>query len=86
MPQNVFFVGVARLSAEMKGIVIGSFSYNTEIDLNGVRKVLEQPTLNMISGKHYTFQVGEVSWHLIQGFLSSYIDLQHYSLIIRMFR
>ncbi len=67
MTQNLFFVGVARLSDDYKGIIVGSFAYNTEIDLNGVRQVLEQPNLNMSPGRHYTFNVNEVSWHLIQG-------------------
>jgi hypothetical protein len=67
MNQNVFFLGVARLSEDLRGTIIGSFAYNTEIDLSGVRKVLEQPNLDMSPGKHYSFQIGEVTWHLIQG-------------------
>lgn len=67
MTQNVFFLGVARLSEDLRGTIVGSFAYNTEIDLNGVRKVLEQPNLNMTQGRHYTFQVSDVTWHLIQG-------------------
>ena len=67
MSQNVFYLGVGKLSEEFKGIVIGSYSYNTDIDLGGVRKVIEQPSLDMSPGKHYSFQVGEVTWHLIQG-------------------
>jgi len=67
MAQNVFFLAVARLSPEMRGIIIGNFSYNTETDLNGVKKVLEQPNLDMKPGKHYSFNVNDVAWHLIQG-------------------
>lgn len=63
--QNVFFVGVARIAGQ--GIVVGSFSYNTETDLVGVKQVIEQPNLSMIAGKHYSFTVGQVAWHLIQG-------------------
>ena len=65
--QNVFFVGVARME-DNQGVVIGNFSYNTETDLSGVKRVLEQPNLNMIRGKHYNFTIGEVSWHLIEGY------------------
>lgn len=63
--QNIFFVGVARMEDD-RGVIIGNFSYNTETDLSGVKKVLEQPNLQMVQGKHYNFTVGEVSWHLIQ--------------------
>lgn len=67
MSQNVFFLAVARLSSEMRGVIIGNFSYNTETDLNGVKKVLEQPNLDMRPGKHYSFNVNDMAWHLIQG-------------------
>lgn len=62
---NVHFLGVARIAGT--GIVIASHSYNTEIDLNGVRQVLEQPNMNLTSGKHYSFNVGPHAWHLISG-------------------
>ena len=74
--QNVFFVGVARMDDD-QGVVIGNFSYNTETDLSGVKRVLEQPNFNMVQGKHYNFTIGEVSWHLIQGallYLTNFID------------
>jgi hypothetical protein len=62
---NVHFLGVARVAGT--GIVIASHSYNTEIDLNGVRQVLEQPNMNLTAGKHYSFNVGPHAWHLISG-------------------
>jgi hypothetical protein len=64
---NVQFVAVARIAST--GIVIASHSYNTKTDLNGVRQVLEQPNMNMAPGKHYTFNVNELAWHLIAGLL-----------------
>ena len=60
---NVFFLGVARMAGQ--GLVIASYSYNTETDLGGVKQVLEQPNMNMSPGKHYSFSVGQVAWHLI---------------------
>lgn len=60
---NVHFVGVARIAGQ--GIVIASLAYNAEIDIGGVKQVLEQPNLNMSAGKHYTFSVGSSGWHLI---------------------
>jgi hypothetical protein len=62
---NVFFLGVARLAGS--GIVVASHSYNTETDIDGVKQVLEQPNMNMVQGKHYSFTVGQVAWHLIAG-------------------
>jgi hypothetical protein len=63
MSQNVYYLGVARLAGQ--GIVVASFSYNTETDIGGVKQVLEQPNMNMSPGKHYTFSVGQLAWHLI---------------------
>ena len=62
---NVFFLGVARMAGQ--GLVIASYSYNTETDLSGVKQVLDQPNMNMQQGKHYTFTVAETAWHLIAG-------------------
>lgn len=62
---NVNFLGVARVAGQ--GIVVASHSYNTEIDLNGVRQVLEQPNMSIAPGKHYSFGVAQVMWHLISG-------------------
>jgi hypothetical protein len=61
--QNVFFLGVARMQGY--GIVVASYSYNTETDLGGVKQVLEQPNMNMQPGKHYSFAVAQLAWHLI---------------------
>eukprot|EP00607_Mallomonas_marina_P008284 CAMPEP_0182418642 /NCGR_PEP_ID=MMETSP1167-20130531/3026_1 /TAXON_ID=2988 /ORGANISM="Mallomonas Sp, Strain CCMP3275" /LENGTH=210 /DNA_ID=CAMNT_0024592941 /DNA_START=180 /DNA_END=812 /DNA_ORIENTATION=+ len=44
---------------------MASYAYNTEIDINGVKKVLEQPNMSMSPGKHYSFSVGQLAWHLI---------------------
>jgi hypothetical protein len=62
---NVFFLGVARIAGQ--GVIIASHSYNTETDLGAVRKMLEQPNLAMSPGKHYSFSVGQMAWHLIAG-------------------
>ena len=64
--QNIFFIGVAR-TVKSEGIIVGSFSFNTETDLSAVKQVLEQPTVNLVPGKHYSFAVGQMAWHLIQG-------------------
>jgi hypothetical protein len=42
------------------GVVVCSHSYNTETDLDAVRKVLEQPNMQMAPGKHYSFSVGQL--------------------------
>lgn len=65
--ENVYFLGVARLAGQ--GIVVASYSYNTDTDLSGVKQVLEQPNMNMSPGKHYSFAVGQMAWHLIAGML-----------------
>ena len=70
--ENVFFVGVARIAQQ--GIVIASYSYNTDTDISGVKQVLDQPNMNMQVGKHYSFSSGKLAWHLISG-ASSLIDL-----------
>lgn len=61
---NVHFLAVARVAGG-RGIIMASHAYNTEIDLNGVRQVLEQPNMVMNPGKHYSFSVGQLAWHLI---------------------
>jgi hypothetical protein len=75
---NVHFLGVARVAGT--GIVIASHSYNTEIDLNGVRQVLEQPNMNLTPGKHYSFNVGPHAWHLISGIILSFFSLSFFTL------
>lgn len=62
---NVFFLGVARMAGQ--GIIMASHSYNTDTDLGGVKQVLEQPNMNMSPGKHYSFTVAQLAWHLIAG-------------------
>ena len=63
---NVFFLGVARIAGQ-QGIVVASHSYNTKTDLGAVKQVLEQPNMQMAPGKHYSFTVGQLAWHLIAG-------------------
>jgi len=60
---NVFFLGVARIADE--AIIVASHSFNTETDLGAVKQVLEQPNMTMSPGKHYSFSVGQLAWHLI---------------------
>uniref|UniRef100_A0A7S0SW64 V-SNARE coiled-coil homology domain-containing protein n=1 Tax=Chromulina nebulosa TaxID=96789 RepID=A0A7S0SW64_9STRA len=60
---NVYFLGIARLAD--KAYVIASLAYNSETDIDGIKKVLEQPNMNMSPGKHYSFTVGQVLWNLI---------------------
>lgn len=62
---NVLFLGCARLPGQ--AIILASFSYNSETDLDAVRQVLEQPNTRLQPGKHYSFEVGELAWHLISG-------------------
>lgn len=62
---NVYFLAVARIQTQ--GVVVASYSYNSETDIGGVKQVLEQPNMNMQPGKHYSFTVGQVAWHLIAG-------------------
>jgi hypothetical protein len=61
---NVFFLAAARMAGQ--GIIVASYSYNTETELGAVKQVLEQPN-SMTPGKHYSFNVGQLSWHLISG-------------------
>mmetsp|Transcript_30713 Transcript_30713/g.84387 ORF Transcript_30713/g.84387 Transcript_30713/m.84387 type:complete len:236 (+) Transcript_30713:42-749(+) len=65
---NVFFLGVARttgVGVTISSMIVASFSYHTETDLQGVKSVLEQPNVNLSPGKHYSFTVGQLAWHLI---------------------
>ena len=63
---NLYFLGVARVQGE--GIVIAQHSNDSNVELSGVTQVIEQPTMNMQPGKHYSFNVGEnQAWHLICG-------------------
>jgi hypothetical protein len=65
---NVYFVGVARIATQ--AYVVAAFSYHSETDVNAIKQVLEQPNMQMSPGKHYTFTVGTVAWHLIAGIQS----------------
>lgn len=66
MSNNIYFVGVARV--EGRGIVVASYNNEADIDLAGVKQVLEQPNMNMQPAKHYSFTVGaNQAWHLIAG-------------------
>lgn len=65
---NVFFLGAARMAGQ--GIIVASYSYNTETELGAVKQVLEQPNMNLSPGKHYSFNVGQLAWHLISGWLN----------------
>lgn len=67
--QYVYYLGVARLSGG-KGFAVGNFSFNSETSIDGVKQVLEQPNFNLVQGKHYSFAVGQMAWHLIQDELS----------------
>lgn len=71
MSQNIFFVAVCRVAGH--GIIVGSFSYNTDTDLNGVKQVLEEPNMKIVQGKHYSFVSGNSAWHIIQGNIIYYI-------------
>jgi hypothetical protein len=62
---NVFFLGVARIANQ--AIIVASHSYNTVTDLGAVKQVLEQPNMSMAPGKHYSFTVNKLAWHLIAG-------------------
>ena len=62
---NVFFLGVARIANQ--AIIMASHSYNTVTDLGAVKQVLEQPNMSMAPGKHYSFTVNKLAWHLIAG-------------------
>ena len=62
---NVHFVGVARVAGQAN--LVASYCYNSEIDLKGVKQVLEQPNMLLSAGKHYTFSIGNSAWHFIAG-------------------
>ena len=62
---NVLFLGVARLAGQ--AIIIASHVYHSIIDLDGVRKALEQPNMTLVPGKHYSFDSGQQTWHLTSG-------------------
>ena len=63
---NVHFLAVARIE-NGRGIVMASQAQNAVIDITGVKQVLEQPDLLMSPGKHYSFSLVQLAWHLIAG-------------------
>lgn len=66
---NLYFMGVARVDG--RGIVVASYNNEADIDLAGVKQVLEQPNMNMQADKHYSFAVGaNQAWHLISDDMS----------------
>ncbi|GMI24156.1 hypothetical protein TeGR_g15029, partial [Tetraparma gracilis] len=58
---NVMFIGVARL---VDRCVVASLSYNSTVDLAGVKEVLGQK-MGMQPGTHYSFTTGQTAWHLL---------------------
>jgi len=44
--------------------VVASLAYNSSVDLNGVKQVLEQK-MGMQAGTHYSFSTGQSTWHLM---------------------
>jgi len=44
---------------------MASHSHQSETDLDGVKKVLAEPNMQMQSGKHYSFSSAGTAWHLI---------------------
>lgn len=57
----MLFVGVARI---VDRCVVASLAYNSSVDLNGVKQVLEQK-MGLQAGTHYSFSTGQTSWHLM---------------------
>jgi hypothetical protein len=62
---NVLFICAARMAGQ--AIVVASYSYNTDTDLSAVKQALEQPSMNLSPGKHYSFNAGPNAWHFISG-------------------
>lgn len=77
---NVYFLGVARISGQ--AYVVASYSYNSETDIGGVKQVLEQPNMNMVPGKHYSFSVAQSAWHLIAGIFLFLISLSNILIVL----
>ena len=62
---NVYFIGVARIGSD--AVVVANYSYHSEIDIDGVKKVLDEPNLSLLPGKYYTFTSNQFGWHLVSG-------------------
>ena len=63
---NVYFYAVARLSGS-GSVIVASFNYKTETSIDAVETVLNQPNLQITSGKLNTFIAGSIGWNLIAG-------------------
>jgi len=61
---NVQFLGVARFQDRA---IVASHSYNTTVDLNGVREVIKSDQLSVRPGVHFSFSSGGSAWHLMSG-------------------
>ena len=62
--QNIYYMAVARSAGE--GIVVAEYSNDCEVDVDAVGNVLEDPSMKISPGKHYSFTVGDQqAWHLI---------------------
>jgi len=49
---NVQFLAVSRLSFGA-AIIMASFSYNAETDLDGVKTVIQQPNMSLAPGNYF---------------------------------
>ena len=58
---NISFIGVARISDKA---VVASLAYNSTVDLAGVKNVLNEK-IGMQAGTHYSFSIGQTTWHLM---------------------
>lgn len=71
---NVFFIGVGRLSGQ-QGFIVVSHSYKSQTDLGAIKEALVHPDMQMVRGKHYSFTVKTLAWHLTAGGNISFFDL-----------
>lgn len=63
--RNILFVGIARKNFN-DALIIASYAYHTETNIDIVRQVLEDPKAYIEPGKHYVFSVGgAMQWHII---------------------
>ncbi len=63
---KLFFLGIARTAREYS-VIVASNSYNAQIDNENVHQVLNDPSLTMNPGKHYSFSANTLDWHLVSG-------------------
>ncbi len=66
---KVFFLGIARIAQEnpKHSVVVASNSHNAQINIEAVHQILNDPSLNMVSGKHYSFTANALGWHFVSG-------------------